>query len=126
MHRKMKPFPRGLSLYRQRGEQNGELTVQGVVVSPPQVIGRGTGFLLRTDRAVLRVLRQDRAWQLRDLIFLEPGQHVAVTGRQEAFCLWAQKILILSGVLWPGEGEDVHGDPLHPAAACGGEGIPGR
>ena len=102
------------------------MTIQGVVICSPRLMGRVTGFLLRTDRAVFRVLRSDQTWQLRDLIFLEPGQHVVVTGRQEACCLYAQKILIISVGRRPEKGDNVYGDPMYPAAAAGGEGLPGR
>ena len=59
---------------------NGSNTVRGRVLCFPVVTLGCTSFLLLTDQGICRVLRQEINWQRRDVVFLRPGQRVAVTG----------------------------------------------
>lgn len=58
----------------------GKCIIRGRVVCAPAVTGDAVSFLLQTKQGMVRVLRQDPAWQRRDMIFLRPGQTLEVTG----------------------------------------------
>lgn len=76
---------------------SNHLSVQGVVVTPPEVCGAHTAFILQTEDQQYCVVRIDPAWQKRDMVFLREGQMVLVSGvrMDEADEIYAQRIFIL-------------------------------
>lgn len=69
-------------------------TVEGTVAGQPRHRGEFTEFSLACGPQSYRVIRMDKQWQIKDLLFLCDGQWLRVTGTAEEEKILATKIEI--------------------------------
>jgi len=59
------------------------ITIEGTIVGQPRHCGGFVEFDLKCGSQNCLVIRLDKQWQIKDLLFLCHGQHLRVAGIQE-------------------------------------------
>lgn len=95
--------------------------IEGTIAGNPLQCSAFTEFTLQCGPRNFRVIRIDRQWQIKDLLFLCEGQTLRVTGTAEPLGVVAEKIEILDYSVRTYYKENRYGnssipgtDPCHP------------
>lgn len=70
------------------------ITLEGTIVGQPRRCGTFSEFDLKSGSQNHHVIRIDKQWQIKDLLFLCHGQHIWVTGIEEDTEMVAERITI--------------------------------
>lgn len=71
------------------------VTIKGIVTGQPRCCGDFTEFSLESGPQRFQVIRLDKQWQIKDLLFLCEGQLLRITGVVEEKTILAKRIEIL-------------------------------
>ena len=74
---------------------NNMVTIEGIIVDQPRRWGEFTEFFLGCGSRCYQVIRLDKQWQIKDLLFLCKGQILRVAGIAEEEIIVAKKIEII-------------------------------
>lgn len=71
------------------------VTIEGTISGQPRRRGEFTEFSVECSPRCYHVIRVDKQWQIKDLIFLCEGQHLRVAGRMKEEKILANQVEIL-------------------------------
>ena len=98
---------------------NEIMTIEGAIDGNPVQCGAFTEFILKCGSRNYRVIRIDRQWQIKDLLFLCEGQTIRVMGMLLPEGIVAEKIEILECSIRTYYKENAYGNSSIPGTDPG-------